>query len=75
MSMTDSAALRHKTVQALSWNLLEADVRKWETEGWRREGDVALAKGVSESTPPYWVQTMSHDPFPIAGASPGQPAP
>jgi hypothetical protein len=49
---------RHRTVQALSRNLLEAAVLKLEADGWRRLGDVSLAKPVSSTQPPYLVQTM-----------------
>lgn len=51
--------LRHKTVQALSRNLLEAAVLKLEKDGWRRAGGVALAKPVSPTQPPYLVQAMT----------------
>jgi hypothetical protein len=55
-----SEQFRHKTVQALSRNLLETAVKKLESEGWRRMGNVALAKPVSETQPPYLVQAMVH---------------
>lgn len=58
---------RHKTVQALSPVILEAEVRKLEKEGWLRVGGMALATPVVETKPSYWVQTMSRNPFPAPG--------
>jgi hypothetical protein len=51
-------SFRRRAVQALSRGLLETAVRKLEADGWRREGAVSLAKPVSDTQPPYLVQTM-----------------
>jgi hypothetical protein len=55
---------RHKTVQALSLNLLQVEVVRWESEGWRRVGDMALATPALQTKPPYWVQSMLRDSMP-----------
>lgn len=66
--------IRHRSVQALSPILLEAAVLRLEAEGWRRVGSIALATPAAETKPPYWVQSMSRDPFSASdAASPGRP--
>lgn len=73
VGMSDPLMNRHKTVHALSWNLLEAELIKSEAEGWRRVGGVALAQPVSPSSPCYWAQRMSKDPVSTANLPPDQP--
>jgi hypothetical protein len=51
---------RHRTVQALTKGLLETTVLQLEAQGWRRMGDMALARPILDSQPPYWVQSLSH---------------
>jgi hypothetical protein len=61
---SDDIPLRYKTVQALNLGSLENAVSDLEKQGWRRQGDMALATPMSRSTPPYWVQVMTCDPLP-----------
>jgi hypothetical protein len=71
MSSVDES--HHRIVQALSPILLETAVLKLEAGGWRRVGNIALATPVAETKPPYWVQSMSRDPF-SPGPAPGRDA-
>jgi hypothetical protein len=49
---------RQRILTAYSRESLEIKVRELLTEGWEREGDVAVAKSVVDSEMPYFCQTM-----------------
>jgi hypothetical protein len=50
--------VRHRVVHAISFSLLQNEVKKLRAQGWVAEGEPALAAPVDVTKPPYWVQTM-----------------
>jgi hypothetical protein len=53
---------RHRTVKAISPVVLKGEVAKLKREGWNPIGEPTLAVPVTETSPPYWVQSMYHLP-------------
>jgi hypothetical protein len=53
-----SEDVRHRVVHAISFSLLQKEVKKLRAQGWIADGEPALAAPMDETKPPYWVQTM-----------------
>jgi tRNA G37 N-methylase Trm5 len=49
---------RRRILTSVSRQHLEAKVLELMLQGWEREGDIAVAKSVVESEPPYLSQAM-----------------
>ncbi|HWA11144.1 MAG TPA: hypothetical protein VG838_17005 [Opitutaceae bacterium] len=57
-SSHDPGPLHHRILTSYSRQQLEAKVLELMREGWQRLGDIAVAKPVAATEPPYLTQMM-----------------
>jgi hypothetical protein len=49
---------RHRIVTSLSYQQLKKKVRELKLQGWEERGEIAVAKSVVDSEPPYLSQAL-----------------